>query len=136
MLLGPAPRSRGLRISAPLVGLEGLVLTGYGVYIAVQFARFGLTGPAEVSNVPAVILEIVIFGGFGVALLVTARALWQARRIARAPAVFAQIIAVVVGGPLLGAAENSSRLAGVALVAVAIASVVALLSRSVTEELT
>jgi hypothetical protein len=136
VFLGPAPTSRGLRISAPLVGLEGLVLTGYGLLILVQALRFGLSGPEEVSNVPAVALEVGIFAGFGIALLFTARALWQARRVARAPAVLAQIIAVVVGGPLLTASENSSRIAGVLIVAVAVASVIALFSRGVTDEIT
>jgi hypothetical protein len=135
VLIGPAPRSLGLRVSAPLVGLEALALTGYGVYLLVQVARFGITGPAEVSNVPAVVLEIVIFTGLGIALLFTARGLWQARRPARAPAVLAQLIAVVIGGPLAFSSDATSRILGAVIIALAVVAVIAVLSRGVTEEL-
>lgn len=134
-LLGHAPTSWGLRVSAPLVAAEGLALLIYGLYLIVQVARFGITGPEEVSNVPAVALEIVIFTGFGVGVLLAARGLWRARRPARAPAVLTQIIAVVVGGPLAFSSDPSSQIAGIAIVIVAVGSAVALLSRGVTLEM-
>ncbi len=133
--LGKAPSSRGLRISAPLVAAEGLALSIYGIYLIVQVIRLGITGPEEVSNVPAVVLEIVIFIGFGVGVLLAARGLWQARRPARAPAVLTQIIAVVVGGPLAFSTDPTSRIAGILIVAVAVTSAIALLSRGVTLEM-
>jgi len=135
VFIGPVPRSRGLRIAAPLVAAEGVALVLYGVYILVQSLRLGITGPAEVSNLPAVGLEIVIFSGFGVVLLFTARGLWNTHRVARAPAVLAQIIAVVVGGPLALSTELTSRVSGAITVVVAVAAVIALLSPAVTEEL-
>lgn len=124
-----------MKISAPLVALEGLTLTGYGLYLIVQVIRFGITGPAEVSNVPAVVLEILIFSGFGIALLFTARGLWQARRPARAPAVLAQIIAVVVGGPLAASSDAASRVLGIVLVVIAVTTVIAVLSKGVTRDM-
>ncbi len=133
--LGKTPSSRGLRISAPLVAAEGLALSIYGIYLIVQVIRLGITGPEEVSNVPAVVLEIVIFIGFGVGVLLAARGLWQARRPARAPAVLTQIIAVVVGGPLAFSTDPTSRIAGILIVAVAVTSAIALLSRGVTLEM-
>ena len=135
MFLGPPPRSLGLRIAAPLVAVEGAVLTVYGVYLLVEALRQGVTGPAEVSNVPAVVLEIVIFTGFGVALLATARGLWRTWRGARAPAVLAQLIAIVVGGPLVFASEAASRVAGIAIVVTAVATTVAIFGRGVTHDL-
>ena len=117
------------------MAVEGVALVLYGVFILVQSLRLGITGPAEVSNLPAVVLEIVIFCGFGVALLFTARGLWNTHRVARAPAVLAQIIAVVVGGPLALSTELTSRVSGAIIVVVAVAAVIALLSPAVTEEL-
>ena len=135
MLLGPAPASLGLRVSAPLVAVEAIALVANAVIVIVEVARFGLTGPTEVSNVPAFVLEVLIFLGFGVALLFTARGLWQARRPARAPAVLAQIIALVVGGPLAFSTDPTSRILGTVLVVVAGVTIVALLSRGVTEDM-
>ena len=127
--------SWGLRVSTPLVAAEALALIGYGILLIIEVARFGITGPEEVSNVPAVVLEIVIFTGFGIALAFTALGLWRARRPARAPAVLAQLIAFVVGGPLAFATETGSRIAGIVIVAVAGAATIALLSRGVTQEM-
>lgn len=134
-LLGPAPTSWGLRVSAPLVAAEGLALLVYGIYLIVQVARFGITGPEDVSNVPAVVLEIVIFAGFGIGVIIAARGLWRALRPARAPAVLTQIIAVVVGGPLAFSSDGSSRIAGILIVVVAVVSAFALFSRGVTLEM-
>jgi hypothetical protein len=117
------------------VAFEGVALIGYAGYLVVSFARFGITGPADVSNVPAVVLEIVIFALFGAGLLFAARALWQVRRGGRGPAVLAQIIAAVVGGPLAFSAEAAPRIAGILVVTVAVVTVIALLSRGVTREL-
>ena len=133
--LGPAPRSWGLRVAAPLVAAEGVALFTYGLYLLVSVIRFGITGPAEVSNVPAVVLEIAIFIGFGVALAITARGLWQARRPARAPAVLAQVIAVVVGGPLAFSTDSASRVIGIVVVVVAVTAAVASFGRGVTDEM-
>ncbi len=135
MLLGPVPASLGLRVSAPLVAVEALALITNAVIVVIEVIRFGLTGPAEVSNVPAFVLEVLIFLGFGVALLFTARGLWQAKRPARAPAVLAQIIALVVGGPLAFSTDPTSRILGIGLVVVAGVTIVALLSRGVTEDM-
>jgi len=129
------PVSWGLRISAPLVAGQALALIVYGILLIVEVARFGITGPEEVSNVPAVVLEIVIFTGFGIALAFTARGLWQARRPARAPAVLAQLIAFVIGGPLAFSTETGPRIAGITIVAVAGVATIALLSRGVTQEM-
>lgn len=101
----PAPgapqRPTSLVVAAIVALAEGAALVGYAVYLLVQVARLGLTGPSEVSNAPAVTLEIIIFAVFGAGLLVSGRGLWQARRWARAPIVLGQLIALVVGVPLV-----------------------------------
>ena len=114
-----------LVIGAVVAGIEGIALLVYAVYIAVQVARLGITGPAEVSNPVAVTLEITIFGLLGVALVLAARGLWRARRWARSLLLVGQFLALVVGVPLATAEGGVERTAGMALVALAIAGIVA-----------
>lgn len=114
-----------LVIGAIVAGIEGVALLGYAVYIAVQVARLGITGPAEVSNPVAVTLEITIFGLLGVALVLAARGLWRARRWARSLLLVGQFLALVVGVPLATAEGGVERSAGIGLVALAIAGIVA-----------
>jgi len=116
---------RSLMIGAVVAAIEGLALVAYAVYIAVQVARLGITGPAEVSNPVAVTLEIAIFGLLGVALVLAARGLWRVRRWARSMLVVGQFIALVVGVPLATAQEGLQRGAGIALVGLAVAGLVA-----------
>ena len=121
---------------AAIVALaEGAALVGYAVYVLVQVARLGLTGPSEVSNAPAVTLEIVIFAVFGAGLLVSGRGLWRARRWARAPIVLGQLIALVVGVPLVLAVGWSERVVGAVVVVAAVAATIAILSPPTTRAL-
>ena len=114
-----------LVIGAVVAGIEGIALLVYAVYIAVQVARLGITGPAEVSNPVAVTLEITIFGVLGAALVLAARGLWRARRWACSLLVVGQFLALVVGVPLVTAEGGVERSAGIGLVALAIAGIVA-----------
>lgn len=116
---------RSLVIGAMVAGIEGVALIGYAVYIVVQVARLGITGPAEVSSPIAVTLEILIFGLLGVAMVLAARGLWYARRWARSLLVVGQFLALVVGIPLAMAEGDVERAAGVGLVALAIAGILA-----------
>jgi hypothetical protein len=116
---------RSLVIGAIVAGIEGVVLIGYAVYIVVQVARLGITGPSEVSSPIAVTLEIVIFGLLGVAMVLAARGLWRARRWARSLLVVGQFLALVVGVPLATAEGDAERAAGLGLVALAVAGLLA-----------
>ena len=103
---------------ALLAGLEGVALLIYAVYDSVQSIRIGAVGPEAVSNVPALLLQILIFAGFGVGLLLIGRGWLGSRRWVRAPFLLAQIIALVLGLPLAQYPEGGIRLAGIIIVIV------------------
>ncbi|MSO27604.1 MAG: hypothetical protein EXQ60_06020 [Candidatus Nanopelagicales bacterium] len=98
---GPKPELIAL---AALAGAEGLVLIGYALYDVVQAIRIGTTGPVEVSNGPALFIQVLIFLVFGVGLLLIALGWLRAQRWSRSPFLLTQIIALLVGFPL---AQNS-----------------------------
>ena len=121
---GSARPALSLAVGAIVAAVEGIALVAYAVYITVQVARLGITGPAEVSNPVAVTLEITIFGLLGVAMVLAARGLWRARRWARSMLVVGQFLALVVGVPLVTAEGGAERGAGIALVVLAVAGIV------------
>ena len=101
--------------------VEGAFFLGYAVYDLVGAARFGLTGPEEVSNAPALTLQVLMFVLFGAGILAAARGWWEMKRWARAPFVLAQLLVLVVAVPLLsaeGAVERSIAYLGVAMAVV------------------
>ena len=116
----PSPPLAALAVIALV---EGLVLVAYGVYALVEGLRLGATGPDQVSNVPAIALEVLLFALFGVGLVWLARGWWGARRWARAPFVLAQIIALLLGVPL-AQADGTERIVGVAMSLVAVLGIV------------
>jgi Na+-driven multidrug efflux pump len=95
--------------------VEGLALVCYGLFDMVEAIRIGVTGPTDVSNTPALVLQIVLFLVFGAGLLWVARGWWRGRRWARAPFLLAQLIALVVGIPLAQSAGSIERWVGIAL---------------------
>ena len=110
-------------LAAAVALVEGVFLIGYALYIAVQVARLGITGPEAVSNPVSVIMEIVIFAGIGAGLLASAWGLWLLRRWGRAPAILGQL-ALIVAVPLAFAIGSVER--SIAIVAI-IAAVTALI---------
>ena len=116
----PSPPLAALAVIALV---EGLALVAYGVYALVEGLRLGATGPDQVSNVPAIALEVLLFALFGVGLVWLARGWWGARRWARAPFVLAQIIALLLGVPL-AQADGTERVVGVAMSLVAVLGIV------------
>jgi hypothetical protein len=119
-----ATRPVSLVVGAIVAGIEGVALLAYAIYIVIQVARLGITGPAEVSSPIAVTLEITIFGLLGVAMTLAARGLWRARRWARSMLLVGQFLALVVGVPLAMAVGGVERSAGIALVVLALAGIV------------
>lgn len=131
-----APQTpRWLRVAAVIALVEGAALVTYGIYVIVQVARLGITGPAPVSNVQSVALEIVIFLVFGIALLLAAWGLWRTRRWSRSLAVLGQLIGLVVGVPLVSATGSVERMAGILVVAMSIGALVCLFLPSSTRAL-
>ncbi|TEX46233.1 MAG: hypothetical protein B7C55_14265 [Actinomycetales bacterium mxb001] len=126
---------RGLRAAAIIALIEGAALVAYGLYVLVQVARLGITGPAPVSSVQSVTLEIIIFLFLGAGLLVAGWGLWRVRRWGRAPAVLGQLLGLIVGVPLVGAVGSVERIAGIAVVIMSIGALVCLFLPSTTRAL-
>jgi predicted Co/Zn/Cd cation transporter (cation efflux family) len=93
--------------------VEGAVLMGYAVFDAVAAVRVGATGPRDVSNGPAILLQIVLFASFAAGMLWVARGWWTSRRWARAPFLLAQLIILLVGVPLAQSGGSVERYAGI-----------------------
>lgn len=140
------PRSRLMRVKAPghpllaivaiIAAIQGVGLVGYAVYDIVEGLRVGITGPEEVSNLPALALQIVIFAAMGVGLLLVARGWWGAKYGARAPFTVAQLLALVVGVPLVSAPDVGTQRVGIGLVVLAGAGMVIAFLPPVTRALT
>jgi len=121
-----------LVLLAAIAGLQGIALIGYAVYDIVQGLRLGLTGPEEVSNLPGLILQIVIFAVLGVASIAIALGWWRAKYAARAPFIVAQLLALVVGFPLAQGSGSLQSGVGVALVVIAIIGIAVALLPPIT----
>jgi hypothetical protein len=119
----PRPTKPLLMVLAGIAAIEGAVLVGYAGYDVFQGLTVGLTGPAEVSNLPALVLQIVIFAALGVGLLAIARGWWLSKYGARAPFILAQLLGLVVGFPLAQAPDSGTRAIGVALVSAAVVGI-------------
>lgn len=104
-------RSPLLTTLAFLSIVEGAFFLGYAVFDVVGVLRFGLTGPEEVSNAPALTLQVLMFALFGAALILVARGWWGVKRWARAPFVLAQLLVLVVAVPLTSASGSVERIA-------------------------
>jgi uncharacterized membrane protein len=114
--------------------VEGIALLGYAVFDLVEAATVGVTGPAAVSNVPGIALQIILFLIFGGSLVWIGRGWWSARRWARAPFLLAQLIALVIGVPL-AQAEGPERLVGIVLALMALIGIVLVFTPVVTRAL-
>jgi Na+-driven multidrug efflux pump len=118
---------RGLIALAAISGAEGFALIGYACYDVVQAMRFGTTGPAEVSNGPALLIQIMIFMVFGIGLLIISRGWIRGQRWSRAPFLLAQLIALLVGFPLAQDSAGPGRAVGaVVLICALVGGVLAL----------
>lgn len=126
------PRHPLLIVLAIIAAAQGIALIGYAVFDIVQGVTVGLTGPSEVSNLPGLVLQIAIFAALGIGLLLVARGWWGAKYGARAPFIVAQILALVVGVPLLSAPDPGTRQVGIALVVAGVAGIVLALLPPVT----
>ena len=96
---------------AVLSVIEGAIFLGYAIFDLIGVLRFGLTGPEEVSNAPAITLQVIMFALFGAALILVARGWWRVKRWARAPFVLAQLLVLVVAVPLTSASGSVERIA-------------------------
>lgn len=123
---------RPLAALAVIALVEGVALVAYAAYDAVEGMRIGATGPGDVSNGPAIILQIALFALFGAGLVWVARGWWRRRRWARAPFLLAQLIALVVGVPLAQSGGSIERVAGAVMSIAALLGIVLVFTPGVT----
>ncbi len=116
--------TRPLAALAVISLAEGAALIAYGLFDLVEALRLGAGGPSDVSNGPAIAVQIGIFAAFGAGLVWVARGWWGSRRWARAPFLLAQVMAVLVGYQLAQAAGSASRIAGIGIALVAALGIV------------
>lgn len=109
---------------AVIAAIEGLGLIGYAMFDLIESIRVGVSGPEEVSNVPAVIVLIVIQLLFGAGMLWVARGWWQSARWARSPFLVAQLLGILVGYELTQAVGGVEKAVGFSVVGIAAAGVV------------
>lgn len=122
------PRPGRLTAAAALAGLEGLALLGGGVYMLVMGLAGSPDSPrqAETGGITLIVLALLP--------LLAARGLLKLRSWSRGPAIITQIMALPVAWQLLQA-DSAAIPAGIALAAVAIASLVLLVNPATTEAL-
>lgn len=126
---------RPLAAVAAIAVLQGAALLVYAVYDVVEAVRVGITGPEEVSNLPAVVLLIVITAAFGVGMVYVGLGWWRGRRWARAPFVLTQLIGGFIGVELAQSSGGVERAVGIGIVVVALLGLVLAFSPAVNRRL-
>jgi hypothetical protein len=112
-----------LRVAAALVALEALTLLAVGISVVLG------------SDTRRLLLDVtttLFFLVYGCGLLLCARGLSQARRWARAPVVFTQLIQVLVSWSFF---SGATRWVAVLLAGTAVATLAAVLSPGATRAL-
>ncbi len=107
----------------------------YAILIVVGVARFGVSGPSEVANASGVTLEVVIFLFFGLGMLLVAGGWFAAKRWARAPFLLAQLLALVVSIPLIGATDAFQKWVAILVTLAAIVGIYLAFTPAVTRYL-
>lgn len=124
-----------LRILGIISGVQGVFYVVYAILIVVGVARFGVSGPREVANASGVTLEVVIFLFFGLGMLLVAGGWFAAKRWARAPFLLAQLLALVVSVPLMGATDPFQKWVAILVTLAAVIGVFLAFTPSVTRYL-
>ena len=123
-------------VALSLIALvEGVALLAYAAFDVVAAITVGATGPEDVSNAPAIVLQIALFAVFGGAMLWVARGWWFARRWARSPFLLAQLIVLVVGVPLAQSEGPIERYVGIGASLLAVLGIVLCFAPSVSRAL-
>lgn len=109
---------------AVIAAVQGVGLIGYATFDLIESIRIGVSGPEEVSNVPAVIVLIVIQLLLGAGLLWVARGWWQSARWARSPFLVAQLLGILIGYELSQSVGSVEKAVGYSVVIIAVVGVV------------
>jgi hypothetical protein len=126
---------RRLRLLGAISGVQGVFYLVYAVLVVVGIARFGLNGPSEVANTPGIIMEVVIFVVFGTGMIAVSWGWLTSKRWARAPFLLAQLLALVVSVPLIGATETLQRSVAILVTLAAIIGIFLAFTPRVTQYL-
>lgn len=126
---------RRLRILGGISGIQGVFYVAYAVLIVVGVARFGVSGPSEVANASGVTFEVLIFLFFGIGMIFVAIGWFSAKRWARAPFLLAQLMALVVSVPLIGATDALQKWAAILITLAAFVGIFLAFTPAVTHYL-
>jgi cytochrome bd-type quinol oxidase subunit 1 len=124
-----------LRFLGAISAIEGLFYLAYAFLVVIGISRDGLTGPSQVANASGVTLEVLIFAIFGAAMLGVSFGWFGRRRWARAPFALAQVLALVVSVPLIGATELLQQVIAVGVTIVALVGTFMAFTPRVTQQL-
>jgi hypothetical protein len=119
-------------ITATIAAVQAIVLLAYGLSIAIVALTVGIQGPRDVASPGGVAVETVVFVLFGIGLGFVAAGRWRGASWSTVPFVVAQLLALPVGLPLLGA-SGWPRVAGIATVMAAVAGLVAVVAARVQD---
>lgn len=112
-------------VTAAVAGIEGLLLLGYGVSIAVVALTSGLSGPGEVSSPAGTAVEVAVFAAFGIGLGAVAWGRWRDRDWSVVPFVLAQLLALVAAVPM-ATGQGAGVPVGIVVTALALAGLASL----------
>lgn len=124
-----------IRILGVISGIQGVFYLLYAVLIVVGVARFGVNGPTEVANASGVTLEVIIFLIFGLGMIFVAVGWFTSKRWARAPFLLAQLLALVVSVPLIGAADLLQKSVAIIVTVAAVVGIYIAFTPAVTRYL-
>jgi hypothetical protein len=108
-----------LTTAAAIEALEGIAVLAVGLYVGIE----AIAGsPNDLAS--AVVLALMAVGA-GIGIIAVGRALWQARRWGRAPALLTQIFAAIAAISMI---QSKRQAIGGILIALAVAGAATLLS--------
>lgn len=118
-----------------IAAVEGLGLVGYAAYSLVEAMRVGATGPSDVSNGPAIAVQIAIEVLFGAGMIWVALGWWRTRPWARAPFLVAQILGILIGFDLAQSEGAIEKVVGIGLIIIAAVGAVLVFRPAVSRRL-
>lgn len=114
-----------------IAGIEGLLLLGYGVAIVVSSLSDSSRGIVGATSSPYALLVVYVL--IAAVMLIIARGLWAKNTSARSAYVLSQGFSIVIAQTLFQGSEEWEQVLALGLIAAAIVSGVALLSKPVRD---
>ncbi len=112
------------RVGAAVALVEGLLMVGNGIAVAVLVGRDGITGPEAVASPAGVVIEVALYLLFGIALLWMARGFVRGSVAVLTPFMLAQVLGLTVSVPL-AMGGGAVGLAGALVVAACLSGLLA-----------